>query len=309
MSRSSLPPWIKRSFPRASATSSIHRQTYGKGLHTVCKEALCPNRGECEAQGTATFLILGDRCTRDCRFCAVRHGIPAEVNAEEPESVAASVAALGLRHAVITSVTRDDLGDGGAHVFSETIRAIKRTRPLVTVEVLIPDFQGDLQALETVIDARPDVINHNVETVPRLYPLVRIGASYERSLELLQRVAASGTVAKSGIMVGMGETGDEIESVIRDLVRVQCSILTIGQYLRPSPEHHPVAEYLRPEAFAELGVMALREGIREVVSGPLVRSSYKAAESLCSMMAPPTDDSPQPLPSRDNVAPENDREN
>lgn len=272
----------------------------------MCKEALCPNRAECEAQGTATFLILGDRCTRNCRFCAVRHGIPAEVNTEEPESVAASVAALGLRHAVITSVTRDDLDDGGAHIFAETIRAIRRARPLVTVEVLIPDFQGDLRALRNVIDARPDVINHNIETVPRLYPLVRIGASYERSLELLQRVAASGTVAKSGIMVGMGESREEIASVIRDLVRVQCSILTIGQYLRPSRQHYPVVEYLQPEAFAQLEAIALREGIREVVSGPLVRSSYKAAESLHLMMAPPTDDSPRPLPGGDNVAPEND---
>lgn len=305
MSRSTLPPWIKRSLSGASATSSIHRQTYGKGLHTVCKEALCPNRAECEAQGTATFLILGDRCTRDCRFCAVRHGIPAEVNVKEPESVAASVAALGLKHAVITSVTRDDLNDGGAHVFAQTIQAIRRTRPLVTVEVLIPDFQGDLQALRTVIDARPNVINHNIETVPRLYPLVRNGASYERSLELLQRIADSGTVAKSGIMVGMGETGNEIESVIRDLVRVRCSILTIGQYLRPSPQHYPVAEYLHPEAFAQLETMALKEGIREVVSGPLVRSSYRAAESLCSMMAPPEDDSPELLPNRGSVAPEN----
>jgi lipoic acid synthetase len=227
------------------------------------------------------------------------------VNTKEPESVAASVAALGLKHAVITSVTRDDLNDGGAHIFAQTIQAIKQTRPLVTVEVLIPDFQGDLQALRTVIDAHPDVINHNIETVPRLYTLVRRGASYERSLELLQRIAESGTVAKSGIMVGMGETGDEIESVIQDLVRVRCSILTIGQYLRPSPRHYPVAEYLRPESFAQLETMALKKGIREVVSGPLVRSSYRAAESLCSMMAPPVDDSPGLLPNRGSVAPEN----
>ncbi|MDQ7784081.1 MAG: lipoyl synthase [Desulfomonilaceae bacterium] len=273
-----LPHWIRTRLPAASTAASIRRRTYAQGLATVCREARCPNQAECSSRGTATFLILGDRCTRDCRFCAVRHGTPLPVNPEEPFLVAAATADMGLRHAVVTSVTRDDLPDGGAELFVAVIRAIRSCSPGTTIEVLIPDFQGDWQSLKKVIDARPDVINHNVETVPRLYPVVRWGASYERSLELLDRVYAHdrGIVTKSGLMAGMGETRAEITHVIRDMVGSHVTVLTIGQYLRPSVLHHPVDRYLPPHEFDELKDLALAEGIKRVAAGPLVRSSYKA---------------------------------
>ncbi len=270
----------------------MKRHTYAQGLATVCKEARCPNQGECFGQGTATFLILGDRCTRDCRFCAVRHGKPSPVRPEEPELVASVVASMGLRHAVVTSVTRDDLGDGGAGAFAATIRAIRKASAQTTVEVLIPDFQGDWPSLNQVLDARPDVINHNIETVPRLYPIVRSGASYERSVELLERVHADGNgiVTKSGLMVGVGETRAEVTAVIRDLVRVHVALLTIGQYLRPTPRHHPVDRYLPPQEFDELRSMALAEGIGQVAAGPLVRSSYGAGRMFRQSASPAKSD-------------------
>jgi lipoic acid synthetase len=254
-------------------------------LSTVCKEARCPNQGACFEKRTATFLILGDLCTRDCRFCAVKHGAPNAVRTDEPERVSSSAAALGLKHVVITSVTRDDLKDGGASHFAATIQAIRRHISGVTVEVLIPDFQGSEEALRAIINARPEVINHNIETVPRLYNSLRRGALYETSIELIRRTRrlSPETIIKSGIMVGLGETDEETLAVVRDLVEAGCHVLTIGQYLRPTPRHHPVHEYLPPEGFERLKERATKEGMPMVVAGPLVRSSYRAAETLAGM--------------------------
>ncbi len=262
--------------------AKIGGHSYAKGLTTVCREARCPNQGECFNEGTATFMILGDRCTRNCAFCAVRHGVPDLPDAEEPRVVAQAVVALGLKHAVVTSVTRDDLPDGGARHFADTIRAIRSAAEGTGIEVLIPDFQGSDEALRVVIDAAPDVINHNLETVPRLYPQLRKGADYRRSLGLLRRVKelAPAMVTKSGIMVGAGEYPEEILLLIRDLVIARCSALTIGQYLQPSESHHPVERYVTPEEFQELTELAKAEGIRHVVGGPLVRSSYRAGETV-----------------------------
>jgi lipoic acid synthetase len=277
-----LPPWIRTTLPEASAASKIHTRTYAKGLATVCKEARCPNRARCSEKGTATFLILGDTCTRNCAFCAVSHGVPLPVSADEPTRVAGAVLSLGLRHAVITSVTRDDLPDGGASVFADTVRAIRSAPCGATIEILIPDFQGSEAALQAVIDSGPDVINHNLETVPRLYPAVRQKASYERSLRLLERVRerAPQTITKSGMMVGLGENQEELMGVFHDLAQSGCSVLTIGQYLRPTPRHHPVQRFLHPAEFEALRDLASGAGIRKVVSGPLVRSSFNASEIL-----------------------------
>lgn len=282
MSRQRMPEWLRTRLPEASSLVAIERATYAKGLSTVCREARCPNQGECARRGTATFLILGDRCTRNCRFCAVRHGTPAAVRVDEPQIVADAIATLGLTHAVVTSVTRDDLPDGGANQFARTIRAIRRTAPHTTIEVLVPDFQGSEDALLEVIDAVPDVFNHNLETVSRLYPVLRQGASYRRSLELLRKARESSAeiVTKSGIMVGVGESRSELVDLTRDVVAVGCTVLTIGQYLQPSRGHHPVERFVTPEEFAELEVMALAEGIGKVASGPLVRSSYMAGTIL-----------------------------
>jgi lipoic acid synthetase len=275
-----LPQWLRTRLPAISTSISVKGRTYAKGLATVCREARCPNQGECSHKGTATFLILGDRCTRDCGFCAVRHGKPQPVRLDEPELVASSVAAMGLKHAVVTSVTRDDLPDGGAATFAATVGAIRKQCPQTTIEVLIPDFQGSAADLRTVIAAEPHVINHNLETVPRLYPVLRSAAMYQRSLTLLERVGMwrEGIVAKSGIMVGVGETRAEVTELIRDLVRVRVKILTIGQYLQPTSNHYPVDRYLPPEEFDELRDLARSEGIDTVAAGPLVRSSYKAGE-------------------------------
>ncbi|MEJ2717516.1 MAG: lipoyl synthase [Deltaproteobacteria bacterium] len=277
-----LPPWIRQPPPTASSLSVIRRRTYDKGLSTVCREARCPNQGECFRKGTATFLILGDRCTRNCRFCAVSHGPPVPLDREEPGQVAESVARLGLKHAVVTSVTRDDLPDGGASMFAATIGAIRSASPGTSVEVLVPDFQGSRAALMEVVGAGPEVINHNLETVPRLYESLRSGASYDRSVELLRRVRQfdSKIVTKSGIMVGVGETQQEVLALVRDLVDAGCRVLTIGQYLRPTKQHHPVDRYVTPEEFEELRELALGEGIEKVASGPLVRSSYRAGDIL-----------------------------
>lgn len=277
-----LPPWVRSRLPSAEDQAQISSWTYQRGLATVCQEARCPNRGDCFHRRTATFLILGPRCTRNCRFCAVEHGTPAPVALDEPLRVASSVKALGLKFAVITSVTRDDLPDGGAKVFAETIEAIRRECPGTGIEVLVPDFQGSEDALRVVVGASPDVLNHNLETVPRLYPQLRQGASYERSLELLRRVRtwAPRMWTKSGIMVGVGETPDEILGLVRDLVSVGCQVLTIGQYLQPSMLHHPVERYLHPDEFEELKALAMAQGMAKVVAGPLVRSSYHAGETI-----------------------------
>jgi lipoic acid synthetase len=250
-------------------------------LHTVCEEAQCPNIGECWNHGTATFMILGDVCTRSCSYCAVAHGRPDGVDTAEPERVANAIQTLDLNYVVITSVDRDDLKDGGASIFAETIRHTRARLPLCRIEVLIPDFQGNEEALQVVLDARPDVLNHNTETVPRLYRMARSGGRYARTLELLARSRryAPGIPTKTGLMVGLGEEQDELVATLRDLRAVDCQVLTIGQYLRPSPSHAPMVRYYHPDEFRELKSIALDLGFVHVESGPLVRSSYHAHET------------------------------
>ena len=251
-------------------------------LHTVCEEAKCPNIFDCWSRRTATFMILGDVCTRACRFCAVTSGRPVELDIGEPLRVAESVAQLGLRHAVITSVDRDDLADGGAGMFARTIKAIRRRSPATTIEVLTPDFQGDLAAVQTVVEARPDIFNHNTETVPRLYARIRPKAVYANSLALLQHVKrlAPEMVTKSGLMVGLGETEDELLDVFRNMRAHDIDVLTVGQYLRPSKKHADVARYYRPEEFVQLKQQAMEMGFAHVEAGPMVRSSYHADEQV-----------------------------
>jgi len=277
-----LPPWLKPKAARAPALRSMGRALRSRGIHTICQSARCPNVGECFGRGLATFLIMGDRCTRNCRFCAVEGGRPQALDPEEPDRVADAARRLGLRHVVVTSVTRDDLPDGGAGHFAAVVRALREAVPAATVEILVSDFQGDPEALSVVLDAPPDVLGHNVETVPRLYPEVRPGADYARSVDLLRRAgrSAPGVLTKSGLMVGLGETQAEIESVMRDLRGAGVDLLTIGQYLRPSREHAPVAEYVAPEAFARYERRARALGFREAACAPLVRSSYHAAELM-----------------------------
>jgi len=276
-----LPRWLKTKAPGSPDYLDIRGLVEGLQLNTVCESARCPNIGECWHQRTATFMILGDVCTRSCGFCAIKTGRPGSVDEQEPERVAAAVAYLGLRHAVLTSVNRDELADGGARIFARTLEEIHRRCPETTVEVLIPDFKGDRDALKTVLDAGPDILNHNIETVPRLYPQMRPQAQYRRSLELLERARVLGPApTKSGMMLGAGETGEEIARTIRDLAGAGCSILTIGQYLSPSVRHVPVARFVPPEEFQEWRVFAEELGFRHVESGPLVRSSYHAARQV-----------------------------
>ncbi len=270
------PPWIKARLPGGANYSEIRKLVDDGGLHTVCQSARCPNLGECWQERTATFMILGDVCTRNCGFCAVRSGAPGPVDPLEPRRVAEAVRALGLRYAVITSVTRDDLALGGAEVFAATVAAIRESVPGCDVEVLIPDFRGSEEALELVLDARPEVLNHNVETVPRLYEIVRPQADFERSMELLDRARRAGAVTKSGLMVGIGEEMREVFEVMERLRAVDCRILTVGQYLSPSLDHLPVARYVEPAEFEEIRQEGLRLGFAYVESGPLVRSSYHA---------------------------------
>ncbi|MGM0760605.1 MAG: lipoyl synthase [Thermodesulfobacteriota bacterium] len=276
------PDWLKIKFSQPGRLTEIKSMLRRLSLHTVCEEAACPNMMECFGRKTATFMILGKNCTRNCRFCNVHGGTPEPVDDQEPEHVAEAVSELGLKHVVVTSVTRDDLPDGGAGHFA---RVIKRLAPLqVTVEVLIPDFQGDSKALAQVVRAGPTIVNHNVETVPRLYPEVRPQAEYERSLHLLSQVKSfdSRVYTKSGFMLGLGETEDEVMAVLGDLRSVDCDVLTIGQYLAPSKEHYPVAEYVHPDVFAKYQDMAYKMGFVHVVAGPLVRSSYHADEFAIS---------------------------
>lgn len=249
-----------------------------KGLHTICQEACCPNQGECFSRGVATFLIMGKVCTRSCRFCAVDSGTPSTLDADEPLRLAEEVKRLGLRFVVVTSVTRDDLADGGAGHFARVIEVMRRECPGVGIEVLIPDFQGSRPALKTVVDASPEVLNHNVETVPRLYSSVRPQADYSRSLEVLRtaKALAPSLTTKSGLMVGLGETREEVLEVMVDLRSASCDVITIGQYLSPSAVHHPVVEYVKPEIFEKYHRDALRLGFRDAASGPFVRSSYMA---------------------------------
>jgi len=273
------PAWLKRRLPTGGGYEKIRLLVKDRRLHTVCQEAQCPNRWECYSDQTATFLILGPGCTRSCRFCAVDKR-PQPPDLTEPARVAEAVAQMKLRYAVITSVTRDDLADGGAGFFSKTIAAIRAKDPDIRVEVLIPDFGGNMAALQTVIDARPDVINHNIETVSRLYPAVRPQADYRRSLNLLLTVKkrGGGIPTKSGMMLGLGETGDEIIQSLQDLQNNLCDILTLGQYLQPTHGHLPVARYVTPDEFGRLKKTALQMGFSKVASGPFVRSSYHAGE-------------------------------
>ncbi|MDR7433626.1 MAG: lipoyl synthase [Armatimonadota bacterium] len=272
------PEWLRVQFPSGPNFHDLLQIMRTQTLHTVCEEARCPNIGECWGRRTATFLILGNICTRNCAYCAIAHGLPTEVDWMEPERVARAVQRMGLRHAVITSVNRDDLKDGGAMIFAETIRRIRAYVPGCTVEVLIPDFKGDPEALRIVLEARPEILNHNIETVRRVFKQVRHGGNYERSLELLQRVKAWGypCLTKSGIMVGLGEEWEEILETMRDLRAVDCDILTIGQYLQPGKDYVPVSRFYTPEEFAALKIIGLRMGFRHVEAGPLVRSSYHA---------------------------------
>ncbi len=272
------PDWLKIKYRSSEQVMEVQHLMQDLALHTVCQEASCPNLLECFGQKTATFMILGRYCTRNCSFCNVESNRPQPVDPKEPEHVATAVCELGLKHVVITSVTRDDLPDGGASHFANVISAIRDRNPQVQIEVLIPDLKGSLEALKIIIAAKPTILNHNVETVPRLYPTVRPQAIYERSIELLNRAKQldPNLITKSGIMVGLGETTAEVESLMHDLFTVNCDILTIGQYLAPTKEHHPVIEYVNPTVFAKYKEVGLEIGLKHVESGPLVRSSYHA---------------------------------
>jgi lipoic acid synthetase len=274
------PPWLTRRLPSGPEYEKIRGLMKRGRLHTVCQEAKCPNIWECFSNRTATFLILGDRCTRNCRFCAVAHNPVEPPDPAEPMRVAQSVEKLGLAYVVVTSVTRDDLPDGGAGHFAKTIREIHRRIPEAVIEVLIPDFNGDTEALRTVLEARPQVLNHNIETVPRLYTAVRPGAVYTRSLELLGRVRTidASIPTKSGLMLGLGETTAEIRQTLQDLLDAECRMLTMGQYLQPSKDHLPVARFVPPAEFDQWQKTAFQMGFSEVASGPFVRSSYHAKE-------------------------------
>jgi len=270
------PEWLKVRLGQGRRYGALRALLAEQGLHTVCRSARCPNIGECFGRGTATFLILGDRCTRNCRFCAVAPGTPSEPDPGEAARVAAAAAELGLRYVVVTSVTRDDLPDGGAAQFARTISALRARIPGCRVEVLVPDFRGDAEALETVLQAAPDVLAHNIETVRRLYPRVRPGADYERSLALLRRSSRRGVITKSGLMLGLGEEEDEVLAALHDLRGAGCSILALGQYLQPTREHLPVERFVPPAEFAAWSDRARALGFRHVAAGPLVRSSYLA---------------------------------
>lgn len=274
--RQPRPEWLKARLPSGENYARLKSLIDGRKLHTVCEEARCPNMGECWNHGTATFMILGDICTRSCSFCAVKTGKPSELDAEEPRRVAEAVRTMGVRHAVVTSVNRDELYDGGAQIFAATIREIRALNPNTRIEVLIPDFRGDEFALNIVLDAFPEILNHNMETIERLYPTVRPQANYLRSLELLNRAKKRGFVTKTGLMLGVGESNAEIIKVMEDLRKVNCDILTLGQYLQPSKEHLRVERFVHPDEFRMLKEAALAIGFRYVESGPLVRSSYHA---------------------------------
>ncbi len=283
VTRAPRPEWLKVRLPSGENYFRLKGILRGLALNTVCEEARCPNVAECWGQGTATFMILGDVCTRACGFCAVKTGLPRYLDREEPARVAEAVSTMGLAHAVVTSVNRDELEDGGASIFAATIEAIRRRAPETTIEVLIPDFKGSRQSLERVLMAGPDILNHNVETVPRLYKRVRPGANYKQSVELLRRVKeiAPGTVSKTGMMLGLGEGAPEVEEVMRELVRTAAvDVMTLGQYLQPTPQHLPVGRFVHPDEFRELARRGMEMGFRHVEAGPLVRSSYHASGQL-----------------------------
>jgi lipoyl synthase len=287
LTRERKPEWLKVRAPGSPNYLRLKELMRGLKLHTVCEEAHCPNIGECWHHGTATFMIMGDVCTRACGYCNVTHGAPIALDLDEPENLARAVETLALDYVVVTSVDRDDLEDFGAGVFAATVRAIKARRPECRVEVLIPDFQGNDASLRSVLEAKPDILNHNTETVPRLYRIARPGGRYPRALELLDRARrwAPDIPTKTGLMVGLGETMDEVVEVLRDLRKIDCQILTVGQYLRPSLAHLPMARYYTPDEFRELKRVALDLGFGHVESGPLVRSSYHAHEQADAFLA------------------------
>jgi lipoyl synthase len=288
------PAWLKVRAPGGPNYMRLKALMRARNLHTVCEEARCPNIGECWEERTATFMILGDVCTRRCGFCAVTHGRPVWEDWGEPDRVGRTVAEMGLAHVVVTSVNRDDLADGGSEIFARTITAIRREAPGCRVEVLIPDFQGSAPALETVLRARPDVLNHNIETVPRLYRTVRPGSRYDRSLELFRRASGHATdpVTKSGVMLGLGEEPDEVRATMADLRAAGVQLLTLGQYLRPSPAHLPVVRYVPPAEFEAFAGDGRALGFRHVEAGPLVRSSYHAKRQVEVVGASPSSVSP-----------------
>jgi lipoyl synthase len=275
-----LPGWFKQKIPRAGETSGVEKLLSQLKLHTVCEGAHCPNMGQCFSSGTATFMIMGDICTRNCTFCAVTKGLTAPLDPEEPQHVAEAVKQLGLQYIVITCVTRDDLADGGAGHFAATVRALHSATPGLKVEVLVSDFKGNVESVKTVIESVPEVFAHNLETVPRLYPTVRPMANYQRSLDVLKtaRDLDGSIVTKSGLMLGLGEERAEVIRVMRDLRRAGCELLSLGQYLAPSPDHHPVIRFVTPGEFDEYEQLGLKEGFKGVASAPLVRSSFKAGE-------------------------------
>jgi lipoic acid synthetase len=271
-----LPHWMKVPLPHGEDYSRVKNLVLRQKLNTICVSGNCPNKGECWSAGTATFMILGEKCTRNCKFCQVDTLKPEPVDWEEPQRLAETIKALNLKHVVLTSVARDELADGGAAFWATTIRTVKEANPNTTMEVLIPDFRRGTRALDLVIDEKPEVISHNIETVSRLTPVVRSMARYEHSLELLGYVSKSGLIAKSGLMMGLGETEEEVEEAMADLLNVGVKVLTLGQYLQPTKEHFDVKEYIHPDAFQRLRELGLKKGFRYVESGPQVRSSYHA---------------------------------
>jgi lipoyl synthase len=275
------PHWLKIKLPLGANYRNVKQIVAEHGLHTICSSGQCPNMGECWGAGTATFMILGEICTRSCKFCATRTGKPLPLDPEEPFKLAESVKLMGLKHAVITSVDRDDLKDGGANHWALTIREVKKVNPGITIEVLIPDFDNRPELIELVANAKPEIISHNLETVERLTPLVRSRASYQASIDVIRKISASGSVSKSGIMLGLGETHDEILKTMDNLVEAGCEIFTMGQYLQPSKAHLGVVEYIHPDEFALLKTEGLLRGFRIVESAPLVRSSYHAEKHIC----------------------------
>ena len=278
--RQRLPKWMKMKLPKGESYSKVKNLVNKHGLHTICTSGNCPNIGECWNRGTATFMILGDICTRSCKFCAVKTGKPLAPDFNEPEKLARSVKIMGLKHCVITSVDRDDLDDQGAEIWANTITEIKRINPETKIEVLIPDFSGNTDRVQKVIDAKPEVISHNLETCERLTPAIRSAAKYRRSLEVIKYIAENYTIAKSGIMLGLGETDEEILQTMDDLLEAGCKVMTIGQYLAPTLNHMPVVEYIHPDRFAEYKKIGLEKGFSFVESSPLVRSSYRAEKHI-----------------------------
>lgn len=277
------PDWLRIKLPDVKEYSGVKERLNRHRLHTICESGLCPNIAECWASGTATFMILGNVCTRSCRFCNVTTGKPLEVDCDEPQRVANAVYEMKLRHCVITSVTRDDIPDGGAEIWAQTVRCVRQKNPLTTIEILIPDFKGSTKDIQKVIDAKPHLISHNLETVRRLTKELRVYAKYDTSLSVINYISQSGIISKSGIMLGIGEKDDEVLQTMDDLLRVGCKILTIGQYLQPAKDNIQVVEYVKPETFSRYKQLALQKGFRYVESSPLTRSSFHSAEQLRSL--------------------------